>query len=306
MTSSRLRQGGGRARRGRSLRRDARERYRVAAKAAGLDTAPACADASVDASLTGRVRALYEGSVVPVREIARLVGVGERRIYRYAQKLGWKARVRWLKPAARGRACLPVERVRALYEDSNLPVREIARLAGVSDVTVYNYARKLAWKRGARPLVKGAGGRFIPLAEAGRPHTRGLKALDSLGAQAAAEACARAGIIADDAAAAAVADARARAAGEQAARDAQAWMRTFERLMEVFVDLVKFRDELEAERGSGAAKRADRLAARLQHVVLVQIERVWAPPAGAALPHGCPASGPIAIPDPAGDGAAQR
>jgi DNA invertase Pin-like site-specific DNA recombinase len=111
MTSSRLPQGcGGHARRAPALRTAARERYLTAAKAAGLDApaAPACTDAAADASLTERVRALYEGSIVPVREIARLVGVGERRIYRYARKLGWKARVRWLKPAARGRACLPV------------------------------------------------------------------------------------------------------------------------------------------------------------------------------------------------------
>jgi hypothetical protein len=178
--------------------------------------------------------------------------------------------------------------VRALYEDSSLPVREIARLAGVSDVTVYNYARKLAWKRGARPLVKGAGGRFIPLAEAGRPHARGLKALDPQGAQAAAEACARAGVIADEAAAAAVTEAQvraareqaertARAAREQAEREAQAWMRTFERLMELFVDLAKFRAELGDEHGGEPARRADRLAARLQHVVLLQIERLPAP-----------------------------
>jgi DNA invertase Pin-like site-specific DNA recombinase len=288
MTSSRLPQGGGRARRSPSLHTSARERYLTAAKAAGLDAAaaPACADAAADTPLTERVRALYEGSVVPVREIARLVGVGERRIYRYACKLGWKARVRWLKPAARGRACLPVERVRALYEDSSLPVREIARLAGVSDVTVYNYARKLAWKRGARPLVKGAGGRFIPLAEAGRPHVRGLKALDPQGAEFAAERCARAGVIADQAAAAAAADARARAAREQAARDAQVQTRTFERLADALVDLTKFRVALSDGCSGGTAERADRLAARLERAILAQVERLVAPVSAPASPVG--------------------
>ena len=79
MTSSRLPQGGGgRARRARSLRRDARERYRAAAKAASAFAdasadksaargasidASTSADASVETSLTGRVRALYEAGI---------------------------------------------------------------------------------------------------------------------------------------------------------------------------------------------------------------------------------------------------
>jgi AcrR family transcriptional regulator len=51
--------------------------------------------------LTERVRALYEGSAVPVREIARLAGVTERTIYKYAAKHAWKPRYRWTPDGAR-------------------------------------------------------------------------------------------------------------------------------------------------------------------------------------------------------------
>jgi hypothetical protein len=281
MTSSRLPQGGGgRARRARSLRRDARERYRAAAKAAGLDASafadasadksaePACADASADKStvpvtstetsadtlLTERVRALYEGSVVPVCEIARLIGVSDRMIYQYARTGGWRRR----------RTC---------------PACAAAFAAAK--------AGRVARRRPGFVPAKGAGGRFIRREDVGKPFPRGLKALDPQGAEAAAEACVRAGVIADEAIAAAVADAQARAARdqaeraartqrEQAERAAQAWMRTFERLMEMFVDLAKFRVELGDER-VGAETRADRLAAHLQHVVLLQIDRLLMP-----------------------------
>ncbi|RDV02168.1 hypothetical protein [Undibacter mobilis] len=118
-------------------------------------------------------------------------------------------------------------RVRALYEDSAVPVREIARLCGVTERTLYKYVRRGAWKRryvrapaddastgsvsgaerGARWLrasgrepVKGAGGRFIPRDEAGRPVAQGIaqeiaqgiKALDPAARQRAATACAAA------------------------------------------------------------------------------------------------------------------
>ena len=89
------------------------------------------------------------------------------------------------------------QKVRALYEDSVVPVREIARLAGVSERTLYKYVQKArlaaapcraaacasavstsaAQQRKPRPCVtaKGAGGRFIPTADAGRPVARGLE-----------------------------------------------------------------------------------------------------------------------------------
>ena len=86
------------------------------------------------------------------------------------------------------------ERARSLYEDSAVPVAEIARLAGVSERTIYKYAAKGAWKpryrwapdrgwraRAAFGPVKGAGGRFVARAHKGRPFATGLKALDPAG-----------------------------------------------------------------------------------------------------------------------------
>src|SRR5437764_14871137 len=83
---------GARARREPSLRKAAREHYLASAPAfaeasAGEPAAPdAAAAASADTALTERVRALYEGSVVPVREIARLAGGRQRTIHKYVAK----------------------------------------------------------------------------------------------------------------------------------------------------------------------------------------------------------------------------
>ena len=103
------------------------------------------------------------------------------------------------------------EKVCALYEDSAVPVREIAAIAGVTERTIYKYARKQQWKpryrwlargqadRGRRwrqrpgfAPVKGAGARFIRRAEAGQPVATGLKATDPDSAARAAESCAAA------------------------------------------------------------------------------------------------------------------
>jgi len=111
--------------------------------------------------------------------------------------------------------------VRALYEDSVVPVAEIARLAGVHERTLYKYAEKGQWRRRyggngvaagvakraavrkprACVTAKGAGGRFIRNADAGKSFVRGLKALDPLGEQRALESCERAAALSDDAAA---------------------------------------------------------------------------------------------------------
>ena len=82
-------------------------------------------------------------------------------------------------------------RARALYENSAVPVAEIARLCGVSERTIYKYAAKGAWKpryrwspeRGWRAEaafapVQGAGSRFIRREDKGKPFARGLKATD--------------------------------------------------------------------------------------------------------------------------------
>jgi hypothetical protein len=111
-------------------------------------------------SLTARVRALYEGSAVPVREIAKLAGVSERTIYKYAAKHDWKPRYAWTADGSRPR------RWRAAEEFAP---------------------------------VKGGGGRFLRRADRGRPFAVGLKATDAQGAARAHAACARAAAIAAEA-----------------------------------------------------------------------------------------------------------
>jgi len=103
--------------------------------------------------LMTRVRALYEDSVVPVHEIAARAGVTERTIYKYAQKHAWKPRYRWLDdhPCMRGRGW----QVKDYYAPA-----------------------------------KGAGGRFIRRADAGKPFARGLKANDPGGRAQAQANCA--------------------------------------------------------------------------------------------------------------------
>jgi hypothetical protein len=114
--------------------------------------------------LTAQARALYEESVVPVAEIARLCGVSERTIYKYVQKGNWKPRYRW-----------------------------IAGEAG---------ARHRRWQ--APPTfapARGAGARFVCRAEKGQPFAVGLKATDPVAAAQAAAACEEARVVATRAAA---------------------------------------------------------------------------------------------------------
>jgi hypothetical protein len=114
--------------------------------------------------------------------------------------------------------------VRALYEDSAVPVRDIARRAGVTERTLYKYARKNNWKPryawtpdGSRPPgrparrrwseareramqfapAKGAGGRFIRRDDIGKPFATGIKALDPAGRAAAVIASAEAARMAE-------------------------------------------------------------------------------------------------------------
>jgi hypothetical protein len=125
--------------------------------------------------LTARVRALYEGSAVPVREIAAIAGVSERTIYKYAAKGCWTKRYRDLP---RGEAAAAANRGR--------------RRRAASDFTP----------------GKGAGGRFIRRADIGKAFAQGLKATDPLGRSRAAAACDRAEVLACLAQARAEADKR--------------------------------------------------------------------------------------------------
>jgi hypothetical protein len=142
---------------------------------AGGDNAPATQTdppslRAGETSLTARVRALYEGAAVPVREIAKLAGVSERTVYKYVEKHGWQKRYR-VKP--RGEAAAEVNRGRG-------------------------------WQPGPGfAPAKGAGGRFIRREDKDRPFAAGLKATDpraqARAAAAAAEAERRAALAEADA-----------------------------------------------------------------------------------------------------------
>jgi hypothetical protein len=108
------------------------------------------------------------------------------------------------------------ERARKLYEESAVPVREIARLAGVTERTIYKYVARHGWKKRYRVLprgeaaargnrgrqmqassefwpdlspVKGAGGRFICREDQDKPIAVGLKATDPAAAKHAVASC---------------------------------------------------------------------------------------------------------------------
>ena len=76
-----------------SVRAQARRIYRDSKQVIAAD--PPSPGGFGGQGLTERARALYEDSAVPVREIARLTGVTERTIYKYAAKHAWKPRYRW-------------------------------------------------------------------------------------------------------------------------------------------------------------------------------------------------------------------
>lgn len=190
--------------------------------------------------------------------------------------------------SAQADAELPlIERVHALYADPNVPVREIARLVGVSERTIYKYARKLNWTPRVVRLARGAGGRFIPRADAGKPHAHGLKALDPAGAQQAALRCARAGVLSAQATAEVMTAARRRAARAQAAKDMAAELRALDLLTGALLDLAKTQNDLRGERRA-------RLGRRLQGAILRQLAHLISDPRsgplkntppGAILPH---------------------
>ncbi|MGE0564714.1 MAG: helix-turn-helix domain-containing protein [Pseudolabrys sp.] len=109
-------------------------------------------------------------------------------------------------------------RVRALYEDGLVPVRELARLVGVTERTLYKYAARGRWRKryARRALTKGAGGRFVAREEReqGAAQASGIKALDPPGAAAAEAACEKAVSMAERAARAVLAGHAAREARE--------------------------------------------------------------------------------------------
>jgi hypothetical protein len=178
-----------------------------------------------ESDLTARVRVLYENSAVPVREVARLAGVTERMLYKYAQKGGWKPRYAWID---RG---------------------------GVR--------RRWRAKTTFAP-AKGAGGRFMARADKGKPFARGLKATDRQGAARASAACIRAAAIA-----------------AQAQADA-AWLQWNETFISLLNGAAALRDQFAAYRAprgkrrprcdAAAADPREQSLSRAGHVVLDCLE----------------------------------
>lgn len=121
-----------------------------------------------ETSLTAQARALYEDSPMPVRDIAALIGVTERTIYKYAAKGGWKRRYQF-KP--RGAEVASANRGR-----SRQPAPDFA--PGDAQQSAADFAP-----------VKGAGGRFVRRDDKGLAFAQGLKATDPAGAARASAAC---------------------------------------------------------------------------------------------------------------------
>ena len=166
------------------------------------------------------MRALYEHSAVSVAEIARLAGVTERTIYKYAAKEQWTPRYAW---AADG-------------------------------------ARRRGWRAGQRIApdfvpVRGAGGRFIRRADKDKPFAVGLKATDPAAAALAAAACRR------EQAASRVAQAKAKAA-----QHAEAEIRAINTANRALHELNRFL----AERGK--APPATRGDARIERALMRAVE----------------------------------
>jgi hypothetical protein len=191
-----------------------------------------------------------------------------------------------------------MQRLRALYEEDVVPVREIARIAGVTERTLYKYIGKGAWRRrygwsasNTPPLtpphkgegkkhwqasprfapVQGAGGRFIRREDAGLPFARGIKALDPEGAARAVAKAARAAAFSAPAKKAAALSKLARAgiaAQKKHERAEDARIRSFGKLMQMMTDLTR------ARRAPHVNLRADAVAEKMQHLILEMVEKL--------------------------------
>ena len=118
--------------------------------------------------------------------------------------------------------------IRTLYEDTLVPVREIARLAGITERNVYATVRRL----GCRPrmrLAPGGGRRLVPLADT-RPAKRGGAGLDAAGVRRAARAFRRAVEHQRELANAALVEQQSRAAARNARRKNEANLRALAQL----------------------------------------------------------------------------
>lgn len=203
-----------------SLRAQAQEIF-CAEKSSALASRDLTAQSPAGQSLTEKVRALYEGSAVPVAEIARLAGVTERTIYKYARKGNWKPRYAWNEEGAR-----PQGRNARTRRTALRPLKRAQRFAP----------------------VKGAGGRFIRRADKDKPYAVGLKATDPAAAARAAAACEKA-------------DALARAAEEDAARAhwQEERLRAWRAVNRAAGKLAQFRETLRKKAGARNEAELERL-----------------------------------------------
>jgi len=162
-------------------------------------------------------------------------------------------------------------RIRALYEDSTVRVREIAELAGVSERTIYKYASAGRWRPRYAWLGGGMAGRFAPLATDDALQSADAKALTP--ADVAKALGRRRDIVA-----------RARAAGPQLASEAQAlanqaradWeerrrQSALTALTAALTELARMQAEDRAQPGL-RSRRAKQLAARLEDAVFTELE----------------------------------
>ena len=179
-------------------------------------------------NLTEKVRALYEHSAVPVAEIARLAGVTERTIYKYAARENWTPRYRW--NAAGGRS------------------------------------RGARWRsRAVLAPAKGAAGRFIRRADKGKPFAIGLKAADPHAAAGAGVACGRAAALAR------VAQAKA----ELVQRE-EATIRAIDTVDKAFAELNRYR-AARAKAGQPGLRDDDRVAqllVRMAEIAAARLQRL--------------------------------
>jgi len=112
------------------------------------------------ADLMAHLRAMYEDSIIPVRDIARHAGVTERTLYKYARKQAWKPRYAWMPDGSRP----PAGPARRRFSEQRERALQVAP-------------------------AKGAGGRFIRRDDIGVPFAQGIKATDPAARAAAAHAC---------------------------------------------------------------------------------------------------------------------
>jgi hypothetical protein len=160
--------------------------------------------------------------------------------------------------------------VRDLYENSVLPVHEIARIVGVTERTIYKRAKKGGWKPRVVRLGRGAGGRYATRADEGAA-VRGLMALDPDGAARAAGRCVAAGLLSKIAAAAAVQAAQDRADRARAEKESDQRARSFGLLLDTLREVVRLR--------ARASPRLALLAGRIGKVAIARIAGPRAPPA---------------------------